>query len=114
MRGFEMDGQGDVLFREGDIAYLQGDRLLDQTAAKVMETNKGEWFLNQNEGMDFEVVLCKKFDPVRVKKEMADALSQVDSTFVMELFETEVAERKLAVRFAARGQSGRVAASVAY
>ena len=38
---------------------IEGNELLKQTVQSVLSTNKGEWVLNRDEGIDFKNILGK-------------------------------------------------------
>ena len=49
MQGFKLDSNGDVLIESGKITMTSGTDLTAQTLQTVAGTNKGEWFLNEDE-----------------------------------------------------------------
>lgn len=106
MKGFHLDDKGDVIMKNGDIEMIDGNELLRQTVQKVMSTNNGEWFLNEDEGIDFHVLLTKSPDADAVRGEIVDALLQVDDTFVLQSFSMERVERTLKVKFSAVNDDG--------
>lgn len=52
MKGFALK-DGDLLIENGDIQIVTGAELIRQTAEMVLGTNKGEFPLNIDEGIDF-------------------------------------------------------------
>lgn len=58
MKGFMLEN-GDLSITNGEIDIVEGAELTAQTIQQVLSTNKGEWFFNENEGIDFDVILGK-------------------------------------------------------
>ena len=106
MKGFLLNQKGDVVMESGDISMIDGNNLLRQTVEKVIGTNNGEWFLNEDEGIDFRVILTKSPDRDAVRDEIADALLQVDTTFILQSFSMEIVERTLKIKFSAVNGDG--------
>lgn len=60
MKGFALDEHGDIVIQNGEIQLLHGSSLTAQTVKSVLGTQKGEWFLNINEGINHRNILGKK------------------------------------------------------
>ncbi len=60
IKGFALDEHGDVLIESGAIQMVQGSELTKQTIKTVLGTKKGEWFLNWEEGINYNEILGKK------------------------------------------------------
>lgn len=60
MKGFALDANGDLLIKKNDIQMIEGAELTRQTVKTVLSTNKGEWSLNIDEGINFKDILGKK------------------------------------------------------
>ena len=60
IKGFALNEQGDVIIASGAIQMVQGSELTKQTIKSVLGTQKGEWFLNWEEGIDHYAILGKK------------------------------------------------------
>lgn len=115
MKGFHLDNKGDVVIKNGDIEMIDGNELLRQTVEKVMSTNNGEWFLNEDEGINYHVILTKSPDEDAVRAEIVDALLQVDETFILQSFSMKRVERTLKIKFSATNDDGdEVGGEVAY
>jgi hypothetical protein len=65
VKGFKLDSNNDVEIRNNHVQMIEGDELTAQTVQCVLSTNKGEWFLNPEEGINFRAILGKH----TVKKE---------------------------------------------
>ena len=60
IKGFALNEHGDVLIESGAIRMVQGAELTKQTIKSVLGTQKGEWFLNWEEGINHNAILGKK------------------------------------------------------
>lgn len=110
MIGFELDQNGDVLIKNNQIQMVNGNELIRQTARSIIGTNKGEWFLNEDEGITFENILGKFVDEDMIKSEIEEGLSQIDSSFSITEFsyEFDSVKRKLKVSFSAVNDDGTI------
>ncbi len=87
---------------------INGNELTRQTVETVLGTNKGEWFLDIDEGIEFSNLLGKEKSEEIIKNEILQGLLQVDSSFVLTKFsfEFDKVQRKLKVEFAAQNEEG--------
>lgn len=60
MKGFALDERGDLIIENGVIQMVHGVDLTTQTLKSVFSTQKGEWFFNQDEGIEINEILGKK------------------------------------------------------
>jgi Protein of unknown function (DUF2634) len=67
---------GDLVIENGDIVMVEGDEELAQSLESVFQTRKGEWFLNENHGLDRSPFLVKKFDEALATDAIAEAAAQ--------------------------------------
>lgn len=106
MRGFKLDQSGDVVIENRQIQLVDGNELLAQTVKTVLGTNTGEWFLEENEGINFRNILIKNPNFDLIRDEIQKGLLQVDSSFVLQKYEYETKGRNLIIHFAATNDSG--------
>lgn len=108
MQGFKLDSNGDVLIESGKITMTSGTDLTAQTLQTVAGTNKGEWFLNEDEGIDFDSVIGKGITEDMQRAEMSDACKQVDENLQLTEFHRELDKKTRAATlyFTAVNQSG--------
>lgn len=106
MYGFKLDSNGDVVIRNGILETVSDGELLRQTVQTVIGTNLGEWFLNEEEGINFRNLLTKNPDMDIVRDEVMSGLIQIDETFIITEFEGSLEGRKLRVSFKAVNDSG--------
>ena len=59
MKGFALDKNGDLIIENNEIQMIDGAELTRQTVQTVLSTNKGEWSLNVDEGINFRNILGK-------------------------------------------------------
>ena len=68
MKGFKLTSSGDVEIKNNQIQMIDGNELLRQTVECVLGTNKGEWFLNPDEGINFRNILGKRIPEQETNK----------------------------------------------
>ncbi|KOP82014.1 hypothetical protein AMS60_05660 [Bacillus sp. FJAT-21945] len=67
--------KGDLEFKNGDLVMVEGDEELQQCIEIVLGTNKGEWFLNPELGIDFNKIREKSTDG-DIENEIIEGVSQ--------------------------------------
>lgn len=90
---------GDLLIENNEIQMVDGEELLRQTAQSIIETNKGEWFTDWDEGIDFSNILGKGVTEEMIIAEIEDGLRQVDETLNITDFDVSINGRTLTVSF---------------
>lgn len=108
MKGFKVNEKGDVSITNGVIDMISGEELTAQTIRTVIGTNKGEWFLNADEGIDFRYLIGKGVTEDMIRTQIDSGVKQVDETLFIDKFETAYNEqnRAMAVKFTARNNEG--------
>ena len=77
-----------------------------QTVESVLQTNKKEWFLNWEEGINIYNILGKRKSDEIIQNEIAQGLLQVDSSFLIEDFHVETEGREMKISFTAKNSNG--------
>ena len=75
---------------------------------QILKTNLGEWWLNENEGIDFQSLLCKNPNYEQIEDNIKSGLMQVDSTFELLTFACQYKNRHLTINFMAKNESGEI------
>lgn len=88
-----------MLIENNEIQMVEGDELLRQTVQSIINTNKGEWFTDWDEGIEFSNILGKGVTEEMVMAEIEDGLQQVDETLNITDFSMSLKERTLTVKF---------------
>lgn len=102
MQGFALDHNGDVVIQKNKIVMISDKALTLQTVRSIIGTNKGEWFLNTDEGINFDNLHGKNPDYDAIKGEIAQGLSQVNEDLMLKSFDCSLDEnRKLDINFEA-------------
>lgn len=100
--GFALDSSGDVVIQKNRIVTIKDKDLKLQTIRTILNTNKNEWFLNTDEGINFANIFVKDPDFDTIKGEIAQGLSQVDEDLLLKSFDCTLSkDRKLDVKFEA-------------
>ena len=81
IKGFALDDKGDLIIENGDIQMAHGAELTKQTIKTVLGTQKGEWFLNWDEGINHNEILGKK--------RYASQNSALDNQYIAEIEQIE-------------------------
>ena len=107
MKGFLLDEKGDIVIENGQLVMISGNELKAQTLRTVMGTNKGEWFYNNDEGIDFSFMLGKGITDEMRLAQCKDACSQVDESLYVSEFNCEVENktRKSTIQFVAKNDN---------
>lgn len=103
MTGFALDQNNDILISNNQIQMINGEEFTRQTVQTVIGTNKGEWSLNEDEGINFKNILGKNTEEEVIKNEIEQGLSQVDGSFILTSFSSayDSSTRKLNISFEA-------------
>ena len=98
------------MIKNNKIQLIDADELLRQKIQKLLNTNKGEWFANENEGINFRNVLKKGITEDEVKNEILDGLMQIDDTFIITDFNMSLnsENRSLSIYFKAENSNGEI------
>lgn len=103
MKGFKLNSQGDVVISNNKIELVEDLELIIQTINQVLNTNLGEWFNDESEGIDYHVILTKNPNYDLIEDTINTSISQVAETFNVELdtddFNFTVEGRKLYIDF---------------
>lgn len=97
MNGFKLDDKGDVVITDGLISMTSDTDFLCQTIRQVLRTNLGEWWLNEDEGIDFGCILTKNPNYEQIEDNIKSGLRQVDEELELVSIDYEMNERKLEI-----------------
>lgn len=103
MKTFKLDQNGDAVIRNNQIELVEGIELVLQTIKQVLHTNLGEWFNDEDEGIDYHVILTKNPNYDLIQDTINTAVQQVAESLNVELetdnFTFEIQGRNLTVAF---------------
>lgn len=103
MKSFKLNSDGDVVIKNNQIELVEGIPLLVQTLKQVINTNLGEWFSDEEEGIDYKVILTKNPNYDLIKDTINTAVQQVayyqDVVIETDNFTFEVEGRNLTITF---------------
>lgn len=80
IKSFALDENGDLIVENGDIQMVHGVDLTKQNVKCVLGTQKGEWFLNWSEGINFEDILGKRGFATQVSAIGSDYIALQNAT----------------------------------
>ena len=106
MKDLKLNSNGDLLVENNDFVFVTGEEELRQRVECVLGTNKGEWFNDWEEGINFSNILGKNVTVEDVRGEIISALRQVDETFTLDSLTVEQEGRKLFANFTAHNADG--------
>lgn len=78
MKDFLLDEHGDVVFKRQDIVWVSSTELLIQKIQQVLRTNKGEWWLDEEEGIPVRELVKKNPNPEKIRDYIRKAIGQID------------------------------------
>ena len=98
-----------ALDETGALALIHGDETSAQCVRNTLLVYKGEWFLDENHGTDYESVMGKPPDERLTREIIREAVFQEPGVaHIDELsVEPDAHSRRLSVRFTGRLKSGR-------
>lgn len=103
MKTFKLDQYGDVVIKDNQIELVEGLDLVVQTLKQVLGTNLGEWFGDEDEGIDFYAILTKNPNYDLVHDTIETAVQKVADSLEIELetdnFTYDVNGRNLTIAF---------------
>lgn len=102
MTGFALDENNDIIIENNQINMVNGAEFISQTLRTVTGTNRGEWCLNEDEGINLKIFSGKTVpDEETVRSEIEQGLLQIDSSLVLTDFSMDFdsKSRTLSVRF---------------
>ena len=110
MKSFAVNDAHDIVIENGIVQLVEGSELKRQSAECTLNTKKGEWFFNEELGINFNLLLGKKseLDSETIRSVLMDGLLQVDESFVIHQILTnyDKHKRKLTVGFTATTENG--------
>lgn len=76
MKAFKVDDKGDLIIENGDLVMIDGDEEITQSMERRLSTNKNEWFLDLDFGLDYEAIRGKGVTRDRVELAITEAIYQ--------------------------------------
>lgn len=106
MKDLLVDKTGDLVLKNGDLQLVKDKDLTIQKVKLTLSTNKGEWFLNEEQGIDFRVILTKNPSVDEILETVRNGLHQVDETLEIIDYSFVRKDRHLVMAFKASNGSG--------
>lgn len=110
MKSFKLDENGDLILENGSFVMIEGDEELAQQARISIQTEKGEWFLDPEEGMDREPIFTKFFNEIDAKDSIMESTIGTSEPLRFESidFHRDVRSRKTTVDIVMQKEDGEV------
>lgn len=109
MKDLLVNSNGDLVLSSGDFQYVKDANLMRQKAQLILSTNKSEWNLNPDEGIDFFAILTKNPNYDQILDTVLDGLHQVDEDIQIDSYDFKLVNRRLTMNFTASLPSGQFA-----
>lgn len=108
MKALALTTDGDLLMEHGQLQEVGGVDEIVQRFRQILRTNKNEWFLNPEEGLDYSVLWQKLHNEEEIRLALEDAAGQVGEIDKLEdlRIDFDHRERELTVSFIAVLTSG--------
>lgn len=69
---------GDLVIKDGTFATVEGDNDLTQSVEHTLRTAKGEWFLDEEHGLERDAILGKFLNEEEATDAIIEAVTQDD------------------------------------
>lgn len=106
MKTLLLDETGDLVLEQGSFLWIEGDEELAQSVRMILGTAKGEWFLDEEFGLDREPIFVKKFNENEARDSIIEALSVEPRIASVEEMKFTREGRVLSVDLTLRKQDG--------
>lgn len=99
---------GDLVFDgQGNLVMVEGEDEIVQSIERILTTNKGEWFLNLEHGLDYQEIQGKGRDIEGIKLAITEAILQEERVSEVEKIDLFLdKDRHLKINVTARLQGG--------
>ncbi len=100
---------GDIVIENNDLQLVEGPEEVAQSVAVVLGTNKEEWFLNLDKGIEYSNVLGKSTD-AQARNEIIQGIAQeprIDTVDVLTIMDDKNTRTRL-IKFEATSTDGEV------
>jgi phage baseplate assembly protein W len=104
MKTILLNSEGDFVFEQGSFLMVENDLDLAQSVSFILQTAKGEWFLNPDLGLDRDALLAKNFNESLARDSIIEALSYESRIMAVEEIKFTKLGRSLFVDLVVRKQ----------
>lgn len=101
MKSLALSETGDLIIEHNELSMVYGADLVRQKIREVINTNKGEWFFDWEQGINFSEILGKGVTDEDVRLQIDNGLKQVQEGLIMSDFSIERKGRTLIANFTA-------------
>lgn len=108
MKDIKIDNDGDMSISDYNIEMVNGTDEIIQQLKAIFSTNQGEWFMNEEYGLNYDNILQKKPNIDLIRDEIRNGLSQCSRVYSIDyvnvVFDKE--NRSLEIEFQATDIEG--------
>lgn len=76
MKAFKVSSNGDLIIENGNLVMIDGNEELRQSIERILTTNKNEWFLDIEFGLDYQAIQGKGKSKESIKLAISEAIYQ--------------------------------------
>ncbi|KRL81815.1 DUF2634 domain-containing protein [Ligilactobacillus equi] len=108
MKDIKLNSDGDFTFADNDIQVVSDLEEIEQTVSLVVKTRKGEFFADENLGMDQSFLTEKGATDTYIASCITDALSQEERVINANVTKIERNNRDLTIAFTVNLNDGQM------
>lgn len=108
MKALKIDENGDFVMENGSFVMVEGDEQLAQEVRIAIQTNRGEWFLDLDEGLDREPIFAKNFNENNARSSIIESLMNTSEPLAVEEIDFLKVGRVLYVNLVLRKEDGSI------
>lgn len=90
MKSFKLNHNGDLVIENGDLVMIDGNEELRQCVERILTTNKNEWFLNTEFGLDYSAIQGKGKTKESIKLAITEAIFQEPRIKQVDIIDIEI------------------------
>lgn len=108
MKALKIDENGDFILQNGSFVMVEGNEQLAQEVRIAIQTSRGEWFLDLDEGLDRQPLFAKKFSENNARSSIIESLMNTSEPLVVEEVNFLKVDRVLYVNLVLQKEDGTI------
>lgn len=103
MKAFALDKNNDIIFANNELQLVTGNDQLAQEVKVSLTVAKGEWFLDETEGLNRYSIMRKNPNKDEVREDILEAISDTSEEVVVDSMTfSDIIDRKASVTMTMR------------